>query len=537
MKIKLKTYIVLIISFFNFILLNNQIVKAETEIDYNKIYKIGVIDFDPYVKVNDKKEVSGYYIDLFDLIAEELNLNYEYVLVNNIESINKVESGELDFSLGITITSERAERVMFNLNSIALEKFALYTNKNINEHELYKLNGLRFGTVKGRSTDWILNFFEASNLDVKVVYGESYDEINEFIKDGKIDLLLDSAYKETNYNKIYEFVESQVYIAANKNNKFLLNEIDKIIYKLNNDKDNKIDELYNSYFNKELLKQENILKNIKIVIYAITIGLLLVILLINIKKIIYKIYIRSLLKSEIYRMYYQPIYKLKNKEILGLEGLLDKNSKYNLKDKEYLIKKINDKKIACEVFIWKLNEVIYDYKKVKSYEYIKNNFYISLNIPILLLKNEKFVQAIIKILKESGLRKNNICLEIIGGISNKNINNVSKNIDILKDAGFMIALDDFGIEYSNLNIIQNLNVDVIKVNRNFTKDINKSIVKSEIVSFILKIATAKEKVVILEGIDNLEQHKKIKEIENYDIYVQGNFYSKPMSINDINKII
>lgn len=533
MKIKLKTYIILIVSFFNFILLNNQIVKAETEIDHNKIYKIGVIDFDSYVKVNDKKEVSGYYIDLFNLIAEELNLNYEYVLVNNIESINKVESGELDFSLGITITSERAERVMFNLNSIALEKFALYTNKNINEHELYKLNGLRFGTVKGRATDWILNFFEASNLDVKVVYGESYDEINDFIKDGKIDLLLDSAYKETNYNKIYEFVESQVYIAANKNNKILLNEIDKIITKLNNDKDNKIEELYNSYFNKELLKQENILKNIKIFIYAIIIGLLLVILIINIKKIIYKIYIRSLLKSEIYKMYYQPIYKLGYKSILGLEGLLDQNTKH----KDNLIKKIKDIGIAHEVFIWKLNKVINDYKKIENYHNIKSNFYISLNIPIVLLENERFIHSIIRLLNESKFKKNSICLEIIGGISNKNINNVSKNIDILKDAGFMIALDDFGIEYSNLNIIQNLNVDVIKVNRNFTKDINKSIVKSEIVSFILKIATAKEKVVILEGIDNLEQHKKIKEIENYDIYVQGNFYSKPMSINDINKII
>ena len=536
MKIKLKTYIVLIISFFNFILLNNQIVKAETEIDYNKTYKIGVIDFEPYVNLNDKKEVSGYYIDLFDLIAEELNLNYEYVLVNNNEAINKVESGELDFSLGITITSERAERVSFNLNPIALEKFALYTNKDIDEQELYKLNGLRFGTVKGRSTDWILNFFEASNLDVKVVYGESYDEINEFIKDGKIDLLLDSAYKETNYNKIYEFVESQVYIASKKGNKEILNLIDKTIIDLNK-KDAKIDKLYNSYFNLEKLKEERSKFLLEIVFKILIVMILLIILIKTLRVKIYEIKIKRALSLGKYKIKYSPIYRVSDKVVVGYEALL-KNKKDNIVYSKEFIKDRRKDFIVFKSCIWILKDIIRTSPKIKNTEYFKDkDFYISISIPINQFKYERFICEIIKLAKENKVEKNTICLGIIGRAAINNINDISSNLKKLKEAGFIIALDDFGIEYSNLNIIQDLDIDIIKINKSFTLDLDKSLVKKEIILFISRIAKATNKFVILEGIESLEQEKNIKKIDSDKIYIQGNIYNEPLNINYINKII
>ena len=121
MKINIKVYL-LIILFFCFSTLNYKAVKAESYIDYNKTYKIGVINFEPYVKIDEENNISGYYIDLFDMIANELNMKHEYIAVNNEEAISNLETGELDFSLGITITEERAERILFSIAPIALEK-------------------------------------------------------------------------------------------------------------------------------------------------------------------------------------------------------------------------------------------------------------------------------------------------------------------------------------------------------------------------------------------------------------------------------
>ncbi|MBD7915004.1 EAL domain-containing protein, partial [Clostridium sp. Sa3CUN1] len=119
-----------------------------------------------------------------------------------------------------------------------------------------------------------------------------------------------------------------------------------------------------------------------------------------------------------------------------------------------------------------------------------------------------------------------ICIEVIGNINVRDIEIISGNIKILKEAGFLIAIDDFGIEYSNLNIIQDLDIDIIKIDKIFTENMDKSIIRSEIIIFISRIAKAEDKFIVLEGIDKIEQEKKIKEIDNDKLCVQGNLYDE-----------
>lgn len=535
MKINIKVYL-LIILVFCFTILNYKTVKAESYIDYNKTYKIGVINFEPYVKIDEENNISGYYIDLFDMIANELNIKYEYIAVNNEEAISNLETGELDFSLGITITEERTERILFSIAPIALEKYAIYTRIPINKYEVYKLDGLRFGTIRGRASDWILRFFEASNIEVELVYGNSYEEINNMLDNNKIDFLLDSAYKHSKYNKIYEFVESQVYIASKKGNKEILNLIDKTIIDLNK-KDAKIDKLYNSYFNLEKLKEERSKFLLEIVFKILIVMILLIILIKTLRVKIYEIKIKRALSLGKYKIKYSPIYRVSDKVVVGYEALL-KNKKDNIVYSKEFIKDRRKDFIVFKSCIWILKDIIRTYPKIKNTEYFKDkDFYISISIPINQFKYERFICEIIKLAKENKVEKNTICLGIIGRAAINNINDISSNLKKLKEAGFIIALDDFGIEYSNLNIIQDLDIDIIKINKSFTLDLDKSLVKKEIILFISRIAKATNKFVILEGIESLEQEKNIKKIDSDKIYIQGNIYNEPLNINYINKII
>jgi EAL domain-containing protein (putative c-di-GMP-specific phosphodiesterase class I)/ABC-type amino acid transport substrate-binding protein len=533
MKINLKVFFFILI--FTYTLLIGKNVKAETNNYNDKVYKIGVIKLESYVDINEKGEFQGYYIDLFDLIGKELNLKYEYVLVSVVEAINKLENGELDFALGITLTESRAEKLLFNIYPMAFEKFALYTNKDINSYNLNELNGLRFGVIKAEATNWILDFFKAANINVDVIYGDNYDEINEWIDNGSLDLILDSAYKETKYKKIYEFVESQVYIAANKNNKELLNSIDNTIVKINEVEENKIDNLYNSYFHKDKVIKEKIENILIILLEIIFLSSVIRILFPKLKKELYKIKIRKLIKGESYSIYYQPIYKAKSKEIVGVEARLkDKINNEYLSYSKDLLSRFKESSIISYVCLWKLEKIISDYEEIKNYNSLsKDDFYISLNIPINQFKNNRFVKKLIKILNKSELHKNSICIEVMGNINTKNIDTITKNIKRLKEAGFIIAIDDFGIEYSNLNMIQELDIDIIKIDKTFTYNMDKSLLKNEIIKFISRIGKAQNKFIVLEGIYELGQHKKVKEIDNDKLCVQGSFYSKPISIEEI----
>ena len=531
MKLKISLIILIIIP----TLLINKITKAEVNNYNEKIYKVGIIDFAPYSEMNENGEFEGYYIDFFDLIAEELDFKYEYVEVTNFESINKLETGELDFSLGITITEERAEKVIFNLSPIASEKFALYTNRDIDPYNLGELNGLKFGAIEERAADWVIDFFKASNIDVEIIYGSSYEEIDDLLKNGSIDLLLDSAYKETEYNKIYEFVDSQVYIAANKNNREIINAIDDAIVRIENKEPGKIENLYNSYFDKEKLKMKKLEKTLFGALKIILAIGVIIIAFPRIKKLIYTISIKIKIKSNRYEIEYEPIYKVENKKIIGFEAIIkDKIKNQYLDSSNDIMYKIKEKKVVSYICIFGLQKIISDYKEIQNYSFLKEkDFYLSVNIPIDQFKDSKFVHKLIEILNKSDLRKNSICIEFMGNINTKEINTINKNIKRLKEAGFLIAIDDFGIEYSNMNIIQDLDIDIIKIDRIFTYNMDKSVVKSEIIRFISRIGKAQDKFIVLEGIDEIEQDEKIKEIDNDKLYAQGKFYSKIMLMEDI----
>lgn len=70
MKINLKSFFYILI--FTSILLIGKNVKAETSNYDSKVYKVGVIELESYVDVNEEGELEGYYIDLFDLIGKKI---------------------------------------------------------------------------------------------------------------------------------------------------------------------------------------------------------------------------------------------------------------------------------------------------------------------------------------------------------------------------------------------------------------------------------------------------------------------------------
>lgn len=106
--------------------------------------------------------------------------------------------------------------------------------------------------------EWILKFFEVSNINIKIVYGENYKILEELMKEDKIDLMVDNAYKKSPYKMLYKFAGGQIYIGGNKNSSDILENIDKVIEEYTSQKYNPIEKLNDKYFdedyNKNLIK-------------------------------------------------------------------------------------------------------------------------------------------------------------------------------------------------------------------------------------------------------------------------------------------
>ena len=70
-------------------------------------------------------------------------------------------------------------------------------------------------------------------------------------------------------------------------------------------------------------------------------------------------------------------------------------------------------------------------------------------------------------LKESGLAGNLLELELTESVFIADLDESARKLRQLKALGVSIALDDFGTGYSSLSYLQNLPIDVIKIDRSF----------------------------------------------------------------------
>lgn len=221
-----------------------------------------------------------------------------------------------------------------------------------------------------------------------------------------------------------------------------------------------------------------------------------------IKKCKMKKIIREDLKKNKYFLYYQPIVNPKKNKIIGFEGLLRLRKDNKILTPYFFIKDIENNDMLFETSLHILKLAINDYDIIKKYNNIKNDeFYISLNMSLNEIENDTFIKQICDISTLMNMKKYSICIEILEKVGINDLSKINRSIEKLKKCGFMIAIDDFGVEYSNLDILEKLDFDIVKIDKYFIDSIESSIFVKEIIIFLSNICKATNKSIVCEGVE------------------------------------
>lgn len=519
------------------------VINADTKDSDDKVYKVGFYDYNPYFFINEKGKFDGYYNELLEMLSKDLNIKYEYVKLEIKECIEMLEKGEIDLLLGLNRSPEREERFIYTDHYIAVEKYGIYTNKNIEFGHLEELENLKFGIIeKEANSEWIVNFLNKKNININPVIAKTYEKMTELLLEDEVDAISSTITNEevANYNKIYEYSAGPVYIATSKNNVELANRINKWLEANTGQNNRLLVKMQNKYFGKTLDSKE--LSEIKI-----TVGILILLIVILtyfkvypvVKKKIKQNNIRTRIESNQFLVHYQPIIDPKKEEIVGFEALIRLNDPKNgILSPYYFINDIEEYEMMSELSIWILNRILDDYNTIEDLnQKICKDYYISMNITTKIMENEEFVKKVKEILSKSDVKENSICMEIVETYKINDLQKVKESIKVFKEFGVKIAIDDFGVEHSNLDILEKIDFDVMKLDKYFIDDIECSIIRREIVRFLSNVATLKGSFVIAEGVENEGQKEVIKNIENDRFYIQGFYYSKPVSKEEIKNIV
>ena len=134
-----------------------------------------------------------------------------------------------------------------------------------------------------------------------------------------------------------------------------------------------------------------------------------------------------------------------------------------------------------------------------------------------------------------GVTSDELRLEITESARVEDIRRSYEAVENLKKAGFIIEMDDFGIGYSSLKVLQDMSIDVVKIDISFISKLSTSNKSMVIVRHMAQMAKELGMKVVAEGVETKEQ---LKLLQDFDCdMIQGYYFSKPLPEEDFVKLL
>ncbi len=232
-------------------------------------------------------------------------------------------------------------------------------------------------------------------------------------------------------------------------------------------------------------------------------------------------------------LFYQPKIDLKNKTIYGFEALIRwRDPKEGIIMPLSFIPVAEDTGQIVKIGLWVLEQVCLQSNKWKKEGF---NFKISLNISLVQLQDQNFVEKFKKVVQKTNVDTSLIELEITESILSENLNEIVELFTQIKQLGFNIALDDFGTGYSSLSYLRSIPVDVLKIDKTFIENICTSPKDATIAKTIISLSKNLSLKVVAEGAETENQVLYLSDLDCD--FIQGYYYYKPMSLDKIQKVL
>ncbi|WP_338779911.1 EAL domain-containing protein [Metabacillus sp. FJAT-52054] len=145
--------------------------------------------------------------------------------------------------------------------------------------------------------------------------------------------------------------------------------------------------------------------------------------------------------------------------------------------------------------------------------------------------DDGIVDTVKEILELTGLDPECAEIEITESAMIENKEETISKLNELKKLGIKISLDDFGTGYSSLSYLQELPIDVLKIDRSFINKINTSKQSNAILSSIIAIAKDLNLEIVAEGVETKEQLEFLEALHCPSI--QGFYFSPPLPPSDM----
>lgn len=244
--------------------------------------------------------------------------------------------------------------------------------------------------------------------------------------------------------------------------------------------------------------------------------------------------LRRAIQHEEFELYYQPKFCLETQRLCGMEALLRwQHPRHGLMLPDCFIPVAEETALIIPLGEWVIRAVCLQLVKWREQKFPLHR--VAINLSILQVESDAFVDTTEAILKDSGVSPEWIEFELTESMVLRNPARSSKVLQRLRKMGIHLALDDFGTGYSSLAYLRQLPLDVIKIDRSFIQNIPHSGEDNQIVRMIIALGKSAQMIVVAEGVETNLQRDCLAAL-GCD-FLQGFLFSPPVPCREIEQIL
>jgi len=228
-----------------------------------------------------------------------------------------------------------------------------------------------------------------------------------------------------------------------------------------------------------------------------------------------------------FEVYYQPVVDLRTGMVRKAEALVRWNhdGRGQIMPLDF-IPLAEDNGAIIDIGDWVFREAAREVKRLR--EKVDPEFCISINAsPVQFRSRRMAVDDWKTVLNELHLPANCITLELTESVLLKAEEFAKNKLQTLRDVGFQFAIDDFGTGYSSLSYLKRFDVDFLKIDQSFVRDLETDGSDRVLCQAIIAMAHKLGLSVVAEGVETEEQQSILADA-GCD-FAQGFLYAKPAS--------
>ncbi|WP_146009622.1 putative bifunctional diguanylate cyclase/phosphodiesterase, partial [Deinococcus planocerae] len=221
---------------------------------------------------------------------------------------------------------------------------------------------------------------------------------------------------------------------------------------------------------------------------------------------------------------YQPVVELGSGAVVGCEALLRWQSPvHGAVSPAQFIPIAEERGLIHEIGAWVLREAC---TLAARWQRGGRPLRVAVNVSAVQLRGAHFARDVAAILRDTGLAPSLLELEVTETAVMANLCAATAQLTELRALGVSVALDDFGTGYSSLELVRELPLDKLKLDRSFVMGAERDPRRQAIVASILHLAGALGLTVVAEGLETPEQRELLLTLGCP--LAQGYLYARPL---------